>query len=135
MDDIEEQSFWNKLNPDFKKSVKELRYKYKIVNSYEKVQKYGMIVITIYFIIYFRKDIILGKLNFDSMEFYVIILIVGGFFTLMERIMKNPKKDMERIKTAIKNKMIIKVCTCHAYCECKEDFNDYMKKNGVKILT
>ena len=126
MDDIKGESFWHKLNPDFKKSVEELKYKYKIINLYRKSEIIGII----FLLIYFRKYI-----NFDSMNFFILMCIIGLFVFSIEKMMEITKKDIASIKTTIKNKMIVNVCKCHKYCECKEDFNDYMKKNEINLFS
>jgi hypothetical protein len=117
-----------------KYSVKDYIDRYNQVKIYEKLEIYGMVGIIIYFIIKHRKDIILGKINLDSMEVYIAIFFIGIFFVIIEKAIEPLKKDLEKIKVTIRNEMIVKVCKCQGYYECKSDFNNYMKRNGVNIL-
>lgn len=125
MNDIKEEYFWNKLNPDLKKSVEELTEKHNIFSIYKKAEIIGIIFI----LIYFRK-----YLNFDSMNFFILMCIIGFFVIAIEKVMDTTKKDIEQIRTNIKNKMIVNICSCHNYCECKEDFNNFMKKTELIFL-
>lgn len=119
MVDIKEESFWQKLNPDIKKSVGELKSKYNIFKLYKRAEITGII----FLLIYFRKDI-----NFDSINFFILMFIIGIFVVCIEKLLEVTQKDIKSIKTTIRNKMIVSICTCHRYCECKDDLDNYIKK-------
>ena len=131
---IENEDFWDNLTSNFKKSFKDYMDLRNSVNSYQNAQLWGCIIITVIFLIYSGKDIISNKFSFENLDFFVFALIVGLFFTVIEKSIAPLKKDMNKAKETVRNRMIIKICDCPHYCECKEQFNSYVESKGIKIL-
>lgn len=108
-----------------------------LIKSYKDAQlKLSMLAILCFLIYYF---IVSGNFSFHnlfkSVQFYICVLAVGGYFALVEEIINPLKKDVKSIIETLKTKMIVKICKCNFYCECKEELNDYMKEErGIKII-
>ena len=135
MKDIGDELFFQNLNDGFQSKVKTLVNKKKKIVFYERFQLQGSAFIIICFLIYSAKDILLHKFSLDNITFFICALSAGGFFILIEKILEPLKKDYKKDKEAIKDKMIIKICKCSEYCECKDEFNEYMESMAIKILS
>lgn len=137
MDNIENQPFWKKLNSDIKVSIKNLIKKTGIIKSYQKAQLIVPIIGILVFFIYYFLTIGNHSFNgiFESYVFYITVIGIGICFALLEKMMEPLQKETKKLTETIRIKMILKICNCDGYCECKEDLNKYMKKEeGITII-
>ena len=113
-----------------------------LINMNIRLQRYVFIQIagTLICILIFIVDYFLIKRNTDfrnvlnSITFYILLI---GFYVFMVVLQGEIKKQKEEVKITIQNfkdRMILKVCYCNNYCECKAKLNEYMKSNGIKII-
>ncbi len=137
MGDIKSQSFWIKLTKGTQDNISSLISKNNTINLYTQIQLKGSIIGILVFLIYFFVKN--GNHGFDSLfnsfDFFLCVVGVGIYFALIEKMIELLKKDMGKITENVKTKMIIKICDCDGYCECKQDLNNYMKtEKGITII-
>lgn len=137
MGDIKDQPFWKKLNGSIKGNVTTLITRSRTVKFYKSAQIKGSVIgVQAFFIYYF---LMVGNYSFHnvfkSFQFYICVLSVGGYWVLLEKIMEPLKKEIQKLKETIKTKMIVKICYCNGYCECREELNNYLKaEKDISII-
>lgn len=136
MNNYEEKKESNVIKKEIKDKVDSLIEKNKILKKYEKrqvlVSTIGILV-TILYCFLTNKNYSLNAI-WSRYEFYGALVFVLIYNAIIEKRVKSLKKEVEKGKETIKNKMILKICDCGEYCYCKEELNEYMKENGVGII-
>ncbi|MFU7515306.1 hypothetical protein [Clostridium sp. HCS.1] len=130
----------NKSIKVIKKEIKDkadsLIEKNKILKKYEKSQVLVStigILGTLLYCFLTNKNYSINEI-WSRYEFYGALVFVLIYNAIIEKRVKSLKKEVEKGKETIKNKMILKICDCGEYCYCKEELNEYMKKNGIGII-
>lgn len=67
-------------------------------------------------------------------EFYILLVVLLIYNMTIQSTIKNLEKEVKGEIDAFRNKMILRICNCNDICDCKDELNAYMKKNGVKII-
>lgn len=67
-------------------------------------------------------------------EFYILLVVLLIYNMAMQSTIKDLEKTVKGEIDTFRNKMILRICDCKNSCDCKDDLNTYMKKNGVKII-
>ena len=70
----------------------------------------------------------------ETYQFFTVLLGVLILNIVFEKLTKQLKEEIKKLKETIRNSMILKICSCNGNCNCKEDLNDYLKKCGIKII-
>ena len=130
MKNIEKQPFWDNLKPAFKKDIYDFFQKHELIKFWNRIHWFALII-SLFTITYFIMNLSSNDFKIESLLAACLPFI---FVVIIEKVMANPRKAFTKAKQSIKDKMIIKVCTCHSYCTCKEDFNAFMVKNKFNIL-
>ena len=136
MINIGNEYFLKGLRKDIESNVETLINKNKVVKMYTDFQVIGSIIGILGFFFYYFLTI--GNYSFngilESYEFYIAVLGLLICNIVLEKVLEQLKKEIKKLKETIKSKMTLKICNCEGYCECKEELNEYMKKNGNKII-
>ena len=67
-------------------------------------------------------------------EFYILLVVLLIYNMAIERTIKDLEKTVKGEIDTFRNKMILRICDCDEICNCKDELNERMKKNGVKII-
>lgn len=137
MDNIQNQPFWKKLNSGIKGSINTLITRTRTIKIYKEAQLKGSIIGLLVFFIYYFLTTGNHSFNgvFESYEFYIAVIGIGGYFALLEKMMEPLQKETKKLTETIGTKMVLKICNCDGYCECKENLNNYMKaEKGITII-
>ena len=107
-----------------------------------RLQRYVFVQIagTLICILIFLVDYFLIRRNTDfnnvwsSVTFYILLIGFYVFYFVLQDEIKKQKEELNKSIQNYKDRMILKVCYCNNYCECKAKLNEYMKSNGIKII-
>lgn len=113
-----------------------------LINMNIRLKRYVFVQIagTLICILIFIVDYFLIKRNTDfnnvlgSITFYILLIGLYSFLVVLQGEIKKQKEDINKSIQNFKDRMILKVCYCNDYCECKSELNKYMKSNGIKII-
>lgn len=130
------KNFLEDLKEDIRTEIEVLINKNKRLEKYINIQIYGSIICILGVIIYCFLTSQNHNLNeiWIRYEFYIVLLGVFIYIIYSEKLVKELQSEIEKGILNIRNKMILKICNCNYYCECKEELNAYMKKKGFKII-
>ena len=67
-------------------------------------------------------------------EFYILLVVLLIYNMAIERTIKDLEKTVKGEIDTFRNKMILRICDCDEICYCKDELNERMKKNGVKVI-
>ncbi|WP_066891445.1 hypothetical protein [Clostridium nigeriense] len=125
-----------KIRDEIKDRADKLIKKNRILNFYKNSQFYVPVIVILGAIIYYFFTS--GNYSLDMAvtryEFYIVVIVVFIYIITIEKRVKELEKEVKGEIELFRNKMILKICNCNDFCECKEYLNEYMKKNGVKII-
>lgn len=126
----------NKIKNDIMNRGYNLIKKNKILKFYKDSQLYVPIIVILSSIIYYFYTSKNYNLNgaITQYEFYIAIFVVFIYIITIDKTIKQLDKEVKSEIETVRNKMILKICNCNNSCKCKEEFNTYMKKKGVKII-
>ena len=136
MNNYEEKKAIKVIKKEMKDKADSLIEKNKMLKKYEKSQVLVStigIVGTIIYCFLTNKNNSLNDI-WSRYEFYGALVFVLIYNAIIEKRVKSLKKEVDRGKETIKNKMILRICNCDVNCYCKEELNEYMKENGIIII-
>lgn len=67
-------------------------------------------------------------------EFYILLVVLLIYNMAIQSTIKSLEKEVKGEIDTFRNKMILRICDCKNSCDCKDELNSFMKKNGVKII-
>ncbi len=136
MNNYEEKKAIKVIKKEIKDKADSLIEKNKMLKKYEKSQVLVStigIVGTIIYCFLTNKNNSLNDI-WSRYEFYGALVFVLIYNATIEKRVKSLKKEVDRGKEIIKNKIILRICNCDGNCYCKEELNEYMKENGIIII-
>ncbi|MDV4152127.1 hypothetical protein R0131_14965 [Clostridium sp. AL.422] len=136
MRNYKENKYTKVIKQEIKDKVDSLIAKNKILKKYEKSQVLVStisIVGTIIYCFLTNKNNSLNEI-WSRYEFYAALIFVLIYNAIIEKRVKSLKKEVDKGTETIKNKMILRICNCDYNCYCREELNEYMKDNGIKII-
>ena len=133
---MEQYNKQQNLKYDIKERSNKLIKKSRILKIYKDSQVYVPVIGILGVIIYcfFKSGNYSLNRAVSQYEFYIVLFVVFIYSITIEKSVKELEKEVKSQKETLRNKMILKICNCNNDCECKEEFNAYMKKKGVKII-
>ena len=129
MRELEQEYFYENLKPEIIKKFNDLISKQKTVNLCEKIELGTYITAIIISVKNYKA--ITGTITGNTIaELCVALLIITAV-----NINTKPIKDKyKKMKEEMRNNLIIKVCKCEEYCNCKEDFVKLLKMKNIDIF-
>lgn len=129
MEQIRKQTFYKNLRQDIKSSTEDLFALNRHIFILEKFQMLTFIFAIIVVVINY--EAFLGKF---SAEDFVEVLVSLILILIIEKPLTNIRKDYDKKRGQIRSKCIVKICNCHGYCSCKDEYVVYLKNQGIDIM-
>lgn len=129
MRELEQEYFYENLKPEIIKKYNDLISKQKTVNLCEKIELGTYITAIIISVKNYKA--ITGTITGNTIaELCVALLIITAV-----NINTKPIEDKyKKMKEEMRNNLIIKVCKCEEYCNCKEDFVKLLKMKNIDVF-
>jgi hypothetical protein len=128
--DLKSQAFYEKLTPQFQDKLSELMSQAHTVFIYGKLEFAAYVFAACLILLNYKEFFS----NSFSQNAFFMIAIGGIAIAISNHLSKAPKEKLKKTSEKIKNNLIVKVCNCNGYCECKEDLVKYLKKRKIKII-